>query len=640
VKRLIVIIVLALTVSYGSAVTVHGGNVPAPPSAAPQILPPEIVPQPDGSCLVYPVGDSTKTEIHPLFGTYTGPAGYRVTKDLANVQIAVMNFPYVTLKATNLVGDPKAFHFGAVDFASAQPSSNGLPGISVMITKDVTVEGEVNSPFGRATIVGGSLCFGIFPNQALYYDVGTFRMRPKPGTGRIQCYWPIPGQATLPDVTIQHLDSEQASLDFIILKAARNAVINDVRVTNMTSPWEIFAPSPLAGKWLFPIEIVPGAVLVYGPEYIENVLVSNCQLSPRPTSNLEIGILVESSAGTLTFRDDEIEVSYAGIVLLNSPTAVTTIENNQINLTASAAPGAPGVQSCGIGLIVASNSTVMNNEIRGVGINGISLLGTSNFNTFENIDMREFDALSRYVLCDKSVLDPTNNAPSYNTGTNIGVPAGSCGRYIQDTGTNNTFNRLPEIIPIAPQVAYVGSLFELQVLTTHESYESYESYDVLTYGAAAAQWLSINPASGKMSGTPTAPGKNDVAVTVTDNKCGMSSSSFVIDVRCPPIVVTSLAASPNLLWPPNHKVVPVALSATTSGGCGRVSCQIVGVSSNEPASADGDWQITGPLTLLLRAERLGAGDGRVYTITVQCTDEKGNTASRTVTVTVPHDQGK
>jgi hypothetical protein len=289
-----------------------------------------------------------------------------------------------------------------------------------------------------------------------------------------------------------------------------------------------------------------------------------------------------------------------------------------------------------------SNTTWRDNTVTGMGSYGIYLSKSlpafapqANIdafvtnNSFENIDMRGFAALNTYVLCDQYAIG--------NTGTNIGVPKGSCSTYIQDAGINNTFNRLPEIIPIAPQVAYVGSLFELQVLTTHESYES---YDVLTYGAAAAQWLSINPASGKMSGTPTAPGKNDVAVTVTDNKCGMSSSSFVIDVRCPPLVVTSLAASPNLLWPPNHKLVPVALSATTSGGCGQVSCQIVGVSSNEPASADGDWQITGPLTLLLRADRLGAGSGRVYTITVQCTDEKGNTASRTVTVTVPHDQGK
>ena len=63
------------------------------------------------------------------------------------------------------------------------------------------------------------------------------------------------------------------------------------------------------------------------------------------------------------------------------------------------------------------------------------------------------------------------------------------------------------------------------------------------------------------------------------------------------------------------------------------------MSSNEPVDADGDWLITGNLTLNLRAERLGNGTGRVYTITVQCMDSSGNSTTKNVTVNVPHDQG-
>jgi hypothetical protein len=73
-----------------------------------------------------------------------------------------------------------------------------------------------------------------------------------------------------------------------------------------------------------------------------------------------------------------------------------------------------------------------------------------------------------------------------------------------------------------------------------------------------------------------------------------------------------------------------------------VSCNIISVTSNEPPGSDavatGDALITGNLTLDLRAERLGNGLGRVYTITVQCTDASSNSATKTVTVTVPHDQ--
>ena len=99
-------------------------------------------------------------------------------------------------------------------------------------------------------------------------------------------------------------------------------------------------------------------------------------------------------------------------------------------------------------------------------------------------------------------------------------------------------------------------------------------------------------------------------------------------------------ASPSILWPPNHKMVSVSINAATSGGCDSSLCKIVSVSSNEPIDADGDWVITGDLSLQLRAERLGQGTGRIYTITIRCTDGSGNQTTKGVTVTAPHDQGK
>jgi hypothetical protein len=69
------------------------------------------------------------------------------------------------------------------------------------------------------------------------------------------------------------------------------------------------------------------------------------------------------------------------------------------------------------------------------------------------------------------------------------------------------------------------------------------------------------------------------------------------------------------------------------------------VTSSEPVTGPGDstspdWVITGPLSLDLRAERLSTGPGRIYTIAIRCTDSSGNTATKNVTVTAPHDQGK
>jgi hypothetical protein len=40
----------------------------------------------------------------------------------------------------------------------------------------------------------------------------------------------------------------------------------------------------------------------------------------------------------------------------------------------------------------------------------------------------------------------------------------------------------------------------------------------------------------------------------------------------------------------------------------------------------------------LRSERMGTGNGRVYTITLKLTDASGNVSTATVKVSVPHSQ--
>jgi hypothetical protein len=89
-------------------------------------------------------------------------------------------------------------------------------------------------------------------------------------------------------------------------------------------------------------------------------------------------------------------------------------------------------------------------------------------------------------------------------------------------------------------------------------------------------------------------------------------------------------------------MVGINVSSTTSEGCGVVSCQIVNVDSNEPIDGLGDgdtapdWLITADLSVNLRAERSGRGTGRTYSVTVQCTDDSGNTDTEVVSVIVPH----
>jgi len=86
-------------------------------------------------------------------------------------------------------------------------------------------------------------------------------------------------------------------------------------------------------------------------------------------------------------------------------------------------------------------------------------------------------------------------------------------------------------------------------------------------------------------------------------------------------------------------LVPVSVGVSVADNCNS-SCTIVGVTGNDGASSE-DWQVTGALTLNLRADRSGgAKSGRTYTVTLQCTDDANMTSTKTVAVNVPHDQGK
>jgi rhamnogalacturonan endolyase len=154
--------------------------------------------------------------------------------------------------------------------------------------------------------------------------------------------------------------------------------------------------------------------------------------------------------------------------------------------------------------------------------------------------------------------------------------------------------------------------------------------------------FSIAPGSTFALGTTT------VVVTATDAAGNTATGSFtvtVVDTTGP--VFQSLTASPNTLLVPNHKMVPVTLTAQVADAVdAALDTHIIGVTSNEPVEGSGDgstspdWEVTGNLTLNLRAEREGDGQGRVYTITVESRDDSGNSNVQTVTVSVPKSQSQ
>lgn len=138
-------------------------------------------------------------------------------------------------------------------------------------------------------------------------------------------------------------------------------------------------------------------------------------------------------------------------------------------------------------------------------------------------------------------------------------------------------------------------------------------------------------------------GMTTVSFATADDSGNSASCTSILTVQDTiPHTISAVSASPNVLSPANHKMVPVTVAASVSDACDATPvCTIISVSSNEPISGLGggdrapDWEITGDLTVNLRAERSRTGNGRVYTITIQCTDASGSSSTKDVIVTVP-----
>lgn len=131
-----------------------------------------------------------------------------------------------------------------------------------------------------------------------------------------------------------------------------------------------------------------------------------------------------------------------------------------------------------------------------------------------------------------------------------------------------------------------------------------------------------------------------------DNVGVDSSTVTVVDTTGPEV---SCAVTTPVLWPPNHGMVDVGLTFAATEICDAAPLAIgVTVLSDEhPAHEAGsggsqhcpDATVEADGTVLLRAERSGSGDGRVYTIEVSATDSCGNVGVCQVAVEVPHDAG-
>lgn len=116
----------------------------------------------------------------------------------------------------------------------------------------------------------------------------------------------------------------------------------------------------------------------------------------------------------------------------------------------------------------------------------------------------------------------------------------------------------------------------------------------------------------------------------------------VKNINDPPVIKNAVADVP-ILWSPDHRLVPVQISGVTDVN-NNATITITKVTQDEPTNGlgDGDTPLDAIIrgdTVLLRAERSGKGDGRVYKVYFTASDFEstalGTSPSGFVKVMVP-----
>ena len=257
------------------------------------------------------------------------------------------------------------------------------------------------------------------------------------------------------------------------------------------------------------------------------------------------------------------------------------------------------------------------------------------------------------TLSDAAVLRPTFNAPA--TGGVVLRFRLLVNDGAEDGGDVADEVRIVVIDANQAPTANAGSdqtVDEGATVTLNATASTDADGDRLTYS-----WTQLSgPSVGLVNGdsaqphfTAPAVGGNGATLVfqlvVADGSVASQPDTITITVRDVNQPPSCGLANPSvsMLWPPNHKLVSVAVQGVSDPEDPDVRIAITGVTQSEPVDGLGDGDTTPDASVegasvLLRVERSGLGTGRLYSVAFSAVDSKGAACTGRVTVCVPHDR--
>jgi hypothetical protein len=239
-----------------------------------------------------------------------------------------------------------------------------------------------------------------------------------------------------------------------------------------------------------------------------------------------------------------------------------------------------------------------------------------------------------------------------NVGTNIIIVTA------EDNGTPplSTVQAI-EVTVTCPSITFDNCPGNMSESTDPGMCDAVVEYNVSASSAFAVSYsyefsgATTGSGSGTGSGATFAKGTTTVVVTAATS-CGSEQCTFDITVSDTEAPMATLKPSIRL-WAPNHEYATITAAdmvSAISDNCatlGAGDVVITSVSSDEPENAigigDGDTMddivIAGDCnSVMLRKERAGSGNGRVYTVNFTVSDGNGNSSAYSFNVWVPQSQ--